>query len=61
VGTALLDALIVQARQAGVGALSLSVEEGNPAARLYERLGFVRIGRTGSAWTMLLELADERG
>jgi GNAT superfamily N-acetyltransferase len=61
VGTALLEALIAHARQAGVGALSLSVEEGNPATRLYERLGFVRVGRTGSAWTMLLELGDERG
>jgi ribosomal protein S18 acetylase RimI-like enzyme len=56
VGTALLEALIAQAREAGVHALSLSVEEENPATRLYERLGFVRLARAGNAWTMLLRL-----
>jgi hypothetical protein len=25
----------------------------NPAARLYERLGFERVGAAGTAWTML--------
>jgi GNAT superfamily N-acetyltransferase len=56
VGTALLEALVEQAEREGVPALSLSVEEGNPAARLYERLGFRPIARVGRAWTMRREL-----
>ncbi len=56
VGTFLLDALVAEARAGGFRALSLSVEEDNPALRLYEHAGFVRAGRVGGAWTMLLEL-----
>jgi ribosomal protein S18 acetylase RimI-like enzyme len=55
VGTALLGALLEQARGAGFQAISLSVEPDNPAVRLYERAGFTRVGGTG-AWTMLAEL-----
>jgi ribosomal protein S18 acetylase RimI-like enzyme len=56
VGTSLLTALIEHARRAGFSALSLSVEADNPAARLYERLGFERVGRVEDAWTLRLEL-----
>jgi GNAT superfamily N-acetyltransferase len=56
VGRALMVALIERARSAGAPALSLSVEFENPAARLYERLGFVRVGVVGDAWTMRLDL-----
>ncbi len=56
IGTALLDALGDRARSEGVPALSLSVEEDNPALRLYERLGFERLRLDGSAWTMRLLL-----
>jgi GNAT superfamily N-acetyltransferase len=55
VGTALVHALLEQARGAGFEAISLSVEPDNPAVRLYERAGFTRVGGTG-AWTMLVEL-----
>ncbi len=41
VGGALLDTLLGAAKSQGFDALSLSVEPGNPAARLYERKGFV--------------------
>ncbi len=58
VGTALLEALIVRARRAYVRALSLSVEEDNPALCLYQRLGFVPIRRVGNAVTMQLDLPD---
>jgi ribosomal protein S18 acetylase RimI-like enzyme len=57
IGSALLSELGVRAREAGFSSLSLSVEEGNRAARLYERAGFVRVGRQGSASTMLLDLS----
>ncbi len=40
VGTALMVALLAEADQQGLDQLSLSVEAGNPALRLYERLGF---------------------
>ena len=55
VGTALVHALLEQARAAGFEAISLSVEPDNPAVRLYERAGFTRVGGAG-AWTMVAEL-----
>lgn len=56
IGTRLLDALLAQARQAGVKTLSLSVEHDNPARRLYERTGFLTVNDEGGAFTMLLRL-----
>ena len=58
VGGALLEALFERARAEGFGALSLSVEDGNLAVRLYERHGFERLFRVGNAWTMKAELAE---
>lgn len=55
-GTALLTELISEARRRGLVGISLSVEDGNPARGLYERLGFVRVGRNGGSDTMLLAL-----
>ena len=52
VGTALLEALISQARLHRVPALSLSVEVDNAALRLYEQLGFTRVACVDGAWTM---------
>jgi len=57
VGSALLAALVERARADGVPALSLSVENGNPASRFYERAGFRHVGRDGDAWTMRLDLS----
>jgi len=56
VGTALLRALLESAHDAGFERISLSVEPDNPAARLYERAGFTRVGAGSGAWTMLAEL-----
>jgi ribosomal protein S18 acetylase RimI-like enzyme len=56
IGTALLEALRERARAEGVSALSLSVEEDNPALRLYEGLGFERLSLDGGAWTMRVVL-----
>ena len=40
IGTALLEQLLEQLRAAGYVAVSLSVQQENPALHLYERLGF---------------------
>ncbi len=56
VGTALLAALLDAARTAGVAAVSLSVEPTNPAVRLYEHHGFVRVGAAGGSWTMRVDV-----
>ncbi|MFF9343436.1 GNAT family N-acetyltransferase [Streptomyces sp. NPDC014773] len=55
-GRALLTALVRSAldQPRPVTRLSLSVEDGNPAVRLYASLGFVRVGRNGGSDTMLL-------
>jgi ribosomal protein S18 acetylase RimI-like enzyme len=57
VATALLETLISHAQRARIRALSLSVEDDNPAFRLYARLGFVPVARVGNALTMQLDLA----
>lgn len=56
VGSALLSAVIDQARHRKVRAISLSVEDGNRARALYTRAGFIPVGRNGGSDTLLLEL-----
>lgn len=55
-GTALMTALIALGRSRGVQGISLSVEDGNRALALYERLGFVRVGRNGGSDTLLVRV-----
>ena len=56
-GTLLLAALVGAARELDLTGLSLSVEDGNTAARtLYESAGFTVVGRNGNSDTMLLRL-----
>jgi ribosomal protein S18 acetylase RimI-like enzyme len=56
-GQGLLAGLVAVARDRGLAALSLSVEDGNTRARdLYDRDGFVPVGRNGNSDTMLLRL-----
>jgi len=57
VGAALLEALVERARTDGYRALSLSVEHGNEARRLYDRAGFVVHQVSGGSTTMTLDLA----
>jgi ribosomal protein S18 acetylase RimI-like enzyme len=57
-GTALMASLIVAGRSRGLSAISLSVEDGNRARALYERMGFVKVGRNGGSDTLLLELGN---
>lgn len=54
VASSLLTAVVDVARQRGIACLSLSVEDGNTARRLYERAGFEVVGRNGGSDTMLL-------
>ena len=51
IGTALLEAVIAEARAAGKTA-TISVEKFNPAQRLYRRLGFREIAEEGVHWVM---------
>jgi len=57
VGEALLRALLAHAAGHGVKAVSLSVELENAALRLYQRLGFRRVGRASGAATLLAPTA----
>ncbi|MEO7722403.1 MAG: GNAT family N-acetyltransferase [Pseudolysinimonas sp.] len=56
IGTGLLAQLIEEARGRGLSRISLSVEDGNRARHLYERMGFAVVGRSGASDTMLLDL-----
>lgn len=58
VGDELLGALVQKAQSAGYGRLSLSVEPGSPARKLYERHGFAVVDEGAEAWTMVAELAS---
>ena len=57
IGRQLLRSLIERARQHAYPGLSLSVAPGNPARRLYESEGFLKVGEAGTSWTMLRELS----
>jgi len=57
VGEELLVALLERARASGYEALSLSVEPGNPARKLYERHGFEVVAQGPEAWTMRASLS----
>ena len=56
IGDELLQELIAKARDAGYQRLSLSVEPGNPARKLYERHGFSVVDEGAEAWTMIASL-----
>ena len=56
IGEELLEALLARAREAGYPGLSLNVEPGNPARKLYERFGFEVVGEGDDAWTMRASL-----
>ena len=59
VGGALVDLVVRAARERGLRAISLSVEEGNPARRLYERAGFVPVADAAEG-TLCLTLGAGR-
>ena len=51
-GVALLEALLVEAREQGFTRMSLSVEPDNPALKLYEQHGFQKVAEKAGAWVM---------
>jgi ribosomal protein S18 acetylase RimI-like enzyme len=53
IGRRLLVELIEAGTAAGHPALSLSVNEGNPARELYASLGFVDVSKRERTWTMV--------
>ena len=57
IGAALLKGLIECCSTAGLPAVSLSVQRANPAARLYERLGFHEVAGDDAEMVMVLPLA----
>ena len=56
VGAALLSSLVERCSELGCPALSLSVQRSNPAARLYERLGFREVSGDDGEAVMALPL-----
>lgn len=59
-GAALVEAAVEEARQRSLDAVSLSVEVGNPARRLYERLGFAPVAAARQPGTLSLVLDGEK-
>jgi len=57
-GSELLDALMLRAREDGYEAISLSVEKDTPAVALYERHGFRRVGEDDGAYTRRADLRE---
>ncbi len=56
IGTLLLNEMIRKAKDSGFISLSFSVDPNNPALRLYERCGFVKVGIDGTSWDMMATL-----
>lgn len=56
IGTALMERLLTELRTRQIAQVSLSVDPSNPVVRLYERLGFQKVGTVGTSITMLLIL-----
>ena len=58
VGRMLLRSLMNIARANHVKAMSLSVDPNNIARRLYESEGFVKVGESGTSWTLACRLCS---
>ncbi len=56
VGHVLLRELIEIARSEGIKTMSLSVDPSNYACKLYGSEGFVKVGESGTSWTLLIYL-----
>lgn len=61
IGTKLLSGLLSRLQKEGVHRVSLSVQKGNPAIRLYQRMGFRTVDERDSEWLMVRDLLDTDG
>jgi ribosomal protein S18 acetylase RimI-like enzyme len=57
-GRRMIETVIAMAKERFPG-LSLSVMEASPARRLYERIGFVKVGQIGDSPVMLLRWSQD--
>lgn len=60
VGRSLIQRLHESRRAAGIQQMSLSVSMGNPAVRLYERLGYRELRRHDDAIVMVIDLGSRK-
>ena len=56
IGGTLLRSCMVQAREEGFQALSLSVAVHNRSRMMYQRAGFEKVAEQGDSWTMVVNL-----
>jgi ribosomal protein S18 acetylase RimI-like enzyme len=56
IGATLLRALLVQAREEGFQALSLSVAVHNRSRMMYQRVGFEKVDEDEGSWVMVINL-----
>ncbi len=56
IGTQMMEQMIALMKSEGYAQVSLSITKGNPAIRLYERLGFQTIDENEEDYIMLLKL-----
>ncbi|MDR2084470.1 MAG: GNAT family N-acetyltransferase [Bacteroidales bacterium] len=59
-GTRMMNKMIALMKEKGYRQVSLSITKGNPAIRLYERLGFKIIDENEEDFIMLLQLSKNR-
>ena len=58
IGNRLLCELLHEAEKSGIVHVSLSVDPMNGARMLYERMGFKKVGESGTSWTMAVKVED---
>src|SRR5439155_4192790 len=56
IGEALLRSCMVEAREEGFQALSLSVAVHNRSRMMYQKAGFEKVDESGGSWTMVANL-----
>ena len=48
--------LLKQARSSSYRQVSWSIAPDNPAVELYQKLGFEKVGISGTSWVMIIDL-----